>query len=317
MLYRLYGLVISSDDMLPGVPSAAETEVDAWIRSVSFPKPLVLPSDWFMKWHLPEGELWLSFAKIDGGYLLRFNELADFFIKNDGKEIFCMPGHDVRSDTIQHLLFDQVIPLVINLKGGEALHVSAVLTPKGVVAFAGPAGTGKSTVTGSLLNVGYSLLSDDCLALLKKDDGIYGVPAYPGLRLWGDARGYLFGDNGGHKSVAHYTGKRRIDIESKPGAYCAKPQPLKRLYDIADPFDAEGKTNIVIEPLSARDSFMSFVRCAFRLDITDRDMLKRQFHFLKQVASTVSVRRLIFPRDFNLLPAVREAIIKDLNDLDN
>ena len=317
MLYRLYGLVISSDDMLPGVPSAAQTEVDARIRSVAFQKTFPSPSNWFMKWHLPEGKLWLSFAKIDRGYLLRFNKLADFFIKNGGKEIFCMSGHDIPSDTIQHLLFDQVIPLVINLKGGEALHVSAVLTPKGVVAFAGRAGTGKSTVAGSLLNVGYSLLSDDCLALLKKDDGIYGVPAYPGLRLWGDARGYLFGDNGGHKSVAHYSDKRRIDIESKSGAYCAEPQPIKRLYDIADPSDGEGKTNIVIEPLSARDSFMSLVRCAFRLDITDHKMLIQQFHFLKQVASTISVRRLVFPRDFNLLPAVREAILNDLKDLDN
>ncbi|PIV24364.1 MAG: hypothetical protein COS40_02070 [Deltaproteobacteria bacterium CG03_land_8_20_14_0_80_45_14] len=317
MLYQLYGLVIASNDMLPGVPSAAETEVDAWIRSVSLTKPFPSPSNWFMKWYLPKGEPWLSLAKIDGGYLLRFNELVDFFVKNDGKEIFCMPGHGIPSDTIQHLLLDQVIPLVINLKGGEALHVSAVLTAKGAVAFAGPTGSGKSTVAGSLLNMGYPLLSDDCLVLTEKDEKIYAIPAYPGLRLWGDALKCLFGNDVVYESVAHYTTKQRLCIEGKSEAYRTEPQPLRRLYFIPDSIETEGKTQIMIEHLSPRESFMALVRCAFRLDITDHDMLKRQFHFLERVVSTISVRRLIFPRNFNLLPAVREAIINDLNDLDN
>jgi hypothetical protein len=41
-------------------------------------------------------------------------------------------------------------------------------------------------------------------------------------------------------------------------------------------------------------------------------MLVRQLHFLKRLAAQVSVRRLSFPRSFNLLPAVQEAILKDL-----
>lgn len=220
-------------------------------------------------------------------------------------------------DTIQHLILDQVIPLVINLKGGEALHASAVLTPQGVVAFTGTTGSGKSTLAGSFLLAGYSFLSDDCLALLENGEDIYSIPAYPGLRLWRDAQKCLFGDNGTPTAVAHYTDKRRVEIEKITDAYCAEPQPLKRLYTIADPSEAKEKADIVIKPLSPRESFMALVRCAFRLDITDHTMLKRQFHFLERVASRVSVRRLIFPRDFKLLPAVREAIINDLNDLDN
>jgi len=317
MLYRLYGLVIAIDDLLEGVPSVAHAEVDIRVRCGDFLKSFLSLSNWFMHWHLPNGELWLSFAKVNGGYLLRFNKLADFFVKNDGNEITFIPKHDVPTDTIQHLLLDQVIPLVINLKGGEALHASAVLTPHGVVAFAGPAGSGKSTLTGGLFHLGYPLVSDDCLTLLEKNDEIYSIPAYPGLRLWGDALAHLFGDNGIYKLVAHYTDKRRVEIEKKTGAYCTESQPLKRLYAIADPSETKGKNNIVIERIPLRESFMALVRCAFRLDTTDHTMLKRQFHFLERVASTVSVRRLIFPRDFNLLPAVQEAILKDLQDQDN
>jgi hypothetical protein len=270
-----------------------------------------------MQWYLSDGELWLSLGKIERGYLLRFNKLADFFVGDCGEEIICMPKLGIPPETIHHLLLDQVIPLIINLKGGEALHVSAILIPQGVVAFAGPTGSGKSTLAGSFINIEYPILSDDCLALMEKDRGIYAVPAYPGLRLWGDALSYLFGNNGDHKKVAHYTTKQRVSIERTPRAYCAENKPLVVVYIVVDPSETEGKMDIMIERLRHRDRFMELIKYAFRLDITDRTMLERQFRFLERVSSCVSVRRLIFPRDFNLLPAVREAILADLQDLDN
>jgi hypothetical protein len=270
-----------------------------------------------MNWTFPGGEKWLSCAKTENGYLLRFNELADFAIDKAGSEIVCRPRPGTPENTIQHLLLDQVIPLVINLRGGEALHASAVLTYHGVVAFAGPAGSGKSTIAGSLLKRGYSFVSDDCLTLSEKDREIYAIPAYPGLRLWNDAKAHLFGENGNEKSVAHYTSKLRVDIEERPESYSPEPKPFVRLYDIINSTETDDTSDIRIEKLSPRDSFIALVRCTFRLDITDQEMLVRQFHFLKRIAARVSVRRLSFPRNFNLLLAVREAIINDLKDLDN
>jgi hypothetical protein len=160
------------------------------------------------------------------------------------------------------------------------------------------------------------LISDDCLTLLEKNQDIYTIPAYPGLRLWNDAKAYLFGEYG-DKSVAHYTRKLRLDIEEKPESYSTEPKPLRRLYDIVNSPETDEKFDIAIEKLSPRDSFMTLVRCAFRLDITDHHMLKRQFRFLERAASRISVHRLSFTRDFNFLPAVREAIVNDLKDLDN
>jgi len=316
MLYQLYGLVIDHDAQLSEVLSASQTHVDVRVQKISPHKSFPSPSDWFMNWTLPGGEKWLSCAKMDGGYLLRFDELADFSIDHNGAEIICVPRPGIPEDTIQHLLLDQVLPLVVNLRGGEALHASAVLTSHGVVAFAGPAGSGKSTVAGSLVKEGFPFVSDDCLTLSRKGLDIYAIPAYPGLRLWDDAQEHLFGENGKIKSVAHYTRKLRVDIEEKPESYSTEPKPLRRLYDIVHSPEMDERSDIVIEKLSARDSFMALVRCAFRLDITDRQMLTRQFKFLKRVASAVSVRRLSFRKDFQLLSAVREAILHDLKDLE-
>jgi hypothetical protein len=317
MLYRLSGIVASSDQPLRDIPVFNGSNVDIWIRCLPKPQFSLPMTQWFMHWYLPGGELWLSFAKMDGGYLLRFNKLANFFVNGDGKNIVYVPEIEIPSNTIRHLLLDQVIPLVINLRGGEALHASAVLTQEGAIAFAGATGMGKSTLAGSFLSARHPLLSDDCLAIMEKNQDIYAVPAYPGLRLWEDASAWLFGKGKMHNNVAHYTDKYQIDIEIQKETYYTEPQQLKRVYIIVAPPESKEKTDIVIEPLSHRDSFMALVQYAFRLDITDQNMLKRQFHFLERVASCVSVRRLIFPKDFNLLPAVREAILDDLKNTDN
>ena len=317
-LSRLYGLVVDSKDFLLGVPSAPDAKVDLKVQFLSSQEAHPSPSRWFMQWRLPGGKLWLSFARLHEGYfLLRFEGLSDFFINKSGREIVCIPKLGIPAETIQHLLLDQVIPLVINLRGGEALHASATLTPSGIIAFFGAAGAGKSTIAGSLFKAGYPLISDDCLALIEKDGKIHGMAAYPGLRLWGDSFKWLFGNGRPHKPVAHYTDKQQVHITTKEHAISAKFQPLKRLYAIAGPSEIDGKNNIVIEPLAPRESFMALVRCAFRLDITDNKMLKRQFYFLERVVSAVSIRRLIFPRNFTLLPALQEAILNDLMHGDN
>jgi hypothetical protein len=317
MLFGLYGLIIDTDFSLSNAPSSTFRKTDIKVRFLNSQKDFPTPSNWFMHWHLPGGEPWLSFAKLHDGYLLHFEELSDFFVHKSGKEIVCLPKSGISSDTIRHLLLNQVIPLVINLRGGEALHASAVLTPHGIIAFSGPAGSGKSTIAGTLLKAGYPLMSDDCLALIEKDGEFHGMEAYPEVRLWGDSFKWLFGNGRPHKPVAHYTGKQRVHITTKEQAIPAKCQPLKRLYAIGDPSEIDGKNNIVIEPLAPRESFMALVRCAFRLDITDNNMLKGQFYFLRRVVLTVPVRRLNFPRDFTFLPALQKAILSDLENGDN
>jgi len=317
MLYQFYGIVVETDKPIPGIPPSTRLNVDLQVR-YAYPKsPSIHYPNFFIHWFLPGGELWLSVAKMDEGYLLRFNGLGDFYISSSIKEIVIMPRPGIPLETIQHLLLDQVIPLIINLKGGEVLHASAVLTPQGLIAFIGPTGSGKSTTAGIFLQDGNALLTDDCLALIEKDGNIYGVPAYPGLRLWDDAMKYLFKNNGTYESVAHYTQKLKMNIERELGRYCSEPMVLRRLYDIADSSEVKKKGDIMIERISLRDSFMTLIRCAFRLDITDRNMLTHQFHFLERVASKISVRRLIFPRNFDILPSVRETILSDLKDLDN
>jgi len=183
----------------------------------------------------------------------------------------------------------------------------------GVCAFIGPAGAGKSTIAASLLAEGHELVADDCLPLKRSRGQVFAVPAYPGLRLWRDACEALgIADRVGVK-VSHYSAKSRMLTFG--ARFVRAPQPLVRIYalDRGDLASSAAEAPF-IEPLIGRDAFFQLVRASYTFDATDRRALKRDFAFLASLASDVGVRRLRVPNDFALLPAVREAVLADLDN---
>ena len=321
MRYRVYGLTLSSDapvhELVPLAEAESEAESGVRVCFCSGRKKSFTPSRWFMSWTLPTGELWLQCAKDGCGYLLRFPEIGDFFVDAEGREIICAPEPETPMETLRHLLLDQVLPLLLNLKGREALHATAILTPLGVCAFTGPAGTGKSTLAASFFRAGYPVLSDDCLVLEEDNGHILAIPAYPGLRLWEDTLESLGEDHNLSLPVAHYTSKKRLLLDSPVSDFPKGSYPLIRIYSLVRSDVNNGNisfSSTIIERLSLQVGFMELVQTVFRLDINDRSMLVRQFRFLERIVSRVPVRRLHVPNTFSSLPEVREAILADLAD---
>jgi len=319
MRYQVYGLLLTSEMALPELMSAAETEpkggADLRVRFARRCEAFPSPTHWLMSWIRPTGEPWLSMAKDEWGYLLRFPELADFSVDAEGREIVCLSGRELPSHTIRHLLIDQVLPLVLSIRGRKVLHATAVLTPAGVCAFTGPTGTGKSTLAASLLLAGYPVLSDDCLVLEAHHGQVLATPAYPGLRLREDTLNALGHDAAHLLSVAHYTSKRRLVPDGHSSYFLTPTFPVARIYPLVRPAKVEVEGGLAaprIQRLSPRDSLVELLPFLFHLDVTDRTMLARHCDFLEQVVSHVPVRRLWAPNSFTALPAVHEAVLLDL-----
>lgn len=257
----------------------------------------------------PDGSRWLTCTRTQHGYRLHFPELADFLIDRQGRHVTFLAQPKTAPETIRHLFLDQVIPPLLNLRGRDALHASAVRTASGACAFIGASGRGKSTLAAVFHMAGHPVLSDDCL-LLKDDPGrVLVESAYPGLRLWDDGLERVIGNTRSTLPVSHYTSKRRV---STPESDDIGRLPLCGVYALVGYEEGNPLTCPVIELLSMRDAFMELVQCAFRLDLTDQEMILRQMRVLERVAKKVPVKRLRIPEDLGTLPAARELILRDL-----
>jgi hypothetical protein len=63
--------------------------------------PLATPP--FHTWTFPDGTPWTEFHRLNGGYLLRFPDLADFQVAADALTVTGCPAPEVAEATVQHL----------------------------------------------------------------------------------------------------------------------------------------------------------------------------------------------------------------------
>jgi hypothetical protein len=315
--YRAYGLSFVSDVNFPELSSAADNNKastsDVRVRLNSRSRHVVRPPDIFSVRTSQNGKPWLRFGRLANGFLLRFLRTADFRVSGDGREIVCIRRSSrASSTTVRHLLLDQVLPVVLNLRGQEAIHATAVLVAGAGVAFLGPTGSGKSTLAASFMLAGYRALGDDCMALLA-NDLVRVIPAYPGFRLWKDSAGALNLDHSRAMPVADRIDKVRMLASECASGFPTRPVPLKRIYRLvrARSYRRKALRTPLIERLKPRDAMIELVRSSFPLDIADKMMLARHFQVMRQVASEVPFSRVMLPDDFTALPAVRDAILSD------
>lgn len=312
--YRVYGLRLDSAIPFPELgaalasPGRARADIELVIATDS--------DGWraqrkVMSLVHPDGKVWLQCARTIRGYRLRFPRLAEFRVDHGGGRIACLADPQTPPETVRHLFLDQVLPPVLNLRGGEALHASAIETRGGALAFMGMSGQGKSTLAAAFEVAGYRVLGDDCLVLRDDPDRVRVEPAYPGLRLWDDSREFIFGESMPSLAVSHYNDKRRI-VTRAPADETGAPIELLAIYSLQRGGAEEVDCDPRIVRLSKRDALMELISFAFRLDLSDHAMILRQMRALERVASLVPVKRLILPDQLAAIPRVRTVILNDL-----
>jgi hypothetical protein len=259
--------------------------------------------------HFPDGSLWAEFHRTTGGYLLRFPELADFEVSADGSRISSWPAPGVTNPTVEHLYLNQVLPLALSKTGKFVFHASAVELGSSAVAFLAEAGRGKSTLAAAFSTAGRRFLTDDGLVLNPDGNGYFAMPSHPSIRLWHDSHERLVPANASAAPPVSYSSKARL-LAGSALNYCSEPRALRAAYCLG-PGHA---TKIVIEPLSAADSLVHWAKHSFLLDVEDKSLISTHFDRLAGLANRIPCFHLDYPRDFDELPRVLDAIIRHATD---
>jgi hypothetical protein len=241
------------------------------------------------------------------GYHLRFADGVDFIVSRDGRTVALRRSPGTPLDTARRLLVANVTPLVLSHLGRFVLHASAFATESGIVALLGISGAGKSTLTAYLGLQGVPIVSDDVLVTEPAGGALLATPARMGVSVWPDSReGLRVPARAGRPSGR--PGKRRLD-EVDGLTFTRRALPIRRMY-LLDPSPA---ARVDVSPLSRRDVTLALASHSYVLDRMDADRLRDRFLRVCETASRVEMRLLRYPRAFDVLPRVREALAADLS----
>ena len=259
----------------------------------------------FHQWIFSDGTEWTLFYRLDSGYLLRFPDLADFEVSRNGRTTTAWPVPGVLPGTVEHLHLNQVLPLALSRQGRLMLHASAVAFDGIGIAFTGESGRGKSTLAASFATTGARFLTDDGLQLGWLDGQCQIKPSHPSVRLWEDSQEALIQQAVELAPAVEYTTKARL-LAGDTMVFCDQPQPLKRIY-----FLGEGvASSLMIEVVRPAEALVELVRHSFLLDIEEKELLAWHFDELVRLAELSIYYRIDYPRRYEDLPNIREAIIR-------
>ena len=304
---RIYGLSVNLPleiaRRLESTPAAAEINISSWNSRAG---NISDGTEWYHHWqNSDDGHIWLlAGRRSDCFYVLRFvDENVDFAIAPDGGTIHYQCLTDFESGNVRHLVLTQVLPLVMNLRGTEALHASAVLNSAGAITFVGHSGYGKSTLAASLIQSCSQLISDDVVPIYLRKGQTWTSNGSPDMGLWPRARRLL----SLNKKIENPTDKCRMTLPRR--LHRTGDFPLSRIYFLS-PSEQIAATEITL--LSPQESLLELLKATYRLDIRDADMLERQFATLSQVAQLVMSKRITYPAGIPNPAELSESIQQDL-----
>lgn len=298
--YLVYGMHVESNLQLPEVHSLQQeqlpraTPADIEIVLGSVPEPL----------RVVEGHEWT--IEVSGSKCLIQAEGIARFLIEEGQKITVDIYPGATQNDVRVFLIGSALGAAAHQKGLVPLHVSAVQTPGGAIAFTGDSGAGKSTMAAHLnRTMGWPLISDDVSCLSQTDSGPVIESGVHTMKLWQDTLHSLDRTSNGLK--------RDLTRENKYHALDATmfgsgQFPLKRLVYL------EWGETLELEPLTGQVAFKTALKSVYRPELAIMCGNKHNAAATAiLMASTLEISKLTRPRSLSVSEGVSDSINTLLN----
>ncbi len=220
-------------------------------------------------------------------YLLRIPGIASY-LASDGQDIVVAPEPGARPLDVRAYLLGTVFVILCHQRGMLPLHASAVAGSRGVVAFLGRSGQGKSSLAAHLAQRGFPVLADDfCLIDFSASAEAMVIPAAPWLKLWRNSLETLGRPAEGLQRVFSEDDKYRLPLDSP-----LHPKPIRTLVFLDWDDDSAPRLEEV-SAVEAIPSLMQLTHQAYVLQAIGRQ--RENFLHCSRVSSQAKAYRLIRP----------------------
>ena len=205
----------------------------------------------------------------------------------DAKErkILYIEGDKYTPTQLRYWIFHTFFPIVLELERTyRILHVGAVEIEGKPVLFSAFSFGGKSTMTDYFIQKGYTMLSDDSMAIDKRGDTYYAISSYPFHRPY-----------------------RELETLGYPVEnFATEPKPLHAVYllEKSDP-------DVIVEIIELKgiEKFKAFHYSAF---INFSFMKQERFEFFTEMSKHIPVYKVTVPWDLERLDEVYDAILQNV-----
>ena len=240
-------------------------------------------------WYEPDGRTVaaLGHADDDAGWWFHMPGLASFRFMTTG-DVVAIDRRGAAEARIRDAYQRSVLPLVLQARGLEVLHASAVLAHRGVIALCAIKETGKSTIAYALSRRGYDLWADDAVAMQIEDRTVRAFPLPFSIRLR-------------PASAAHFGTEAGAAPRIQPNA-----APLAALCVLVR--DESVSDGAVVSRLTAGAALTAILTHAYCFSLADQDRKGRMVEQYLAVIARVPVFEARFGAGLDRLPAILDAI---------
>lgn len=304
--YDVYGLVVASEEPFYCLEPSRDTANPALTIAVQ-------PADFFRRTvpagavELPEDH-WIAHAFLDDGrFYLHAPGVFEAVVSADGRQATCSIAPSVDRRTLEANLLNIVLGTALTLQGEEPLHATAVALDGRAVGFLGPSGAGKSSLAAFLVSRGAGLVTDDVLRLCLTPQAALAQPGPYRLKLLDAPARRFMADAYADGYFNSLSGKRMI----RPAGTTAAVRdavPLAALYFLGDLPDRGPTHAVAAERLAGFDVIRVLLSSAMDDRNTAAPRLARQLRFAAELSRRVPVFALRYPRRFELMEEVADAI---------
>lgn len=293
-MYRAYGLTLESAIELPELAkleSVEERPTSPDVQICLGEVPEYLPGR-------PVPRAWLD--AVNDVCLLRFNGIGRFLVER-GEKITIQKEEQTSFDDLRGFLLGSVIAAVVHQRGMIPLHISAVLTPRGAIAFTGDSGAGKSTMVAHLNRaMGWPLISDDVSRVFESTVGYEIESGVHTVKLWKDALNSLGRTSSGlRRDLTRYDKFHAIDSNKFTGGNA----PLHALVQL------KWGDSHSTKRLTGRRAFEAVLNSVYRPEVGrmcgNRD---RIVEAAMSIAGSISVHELERPKQDHIESGMRDSI---------
>ena len=270
--------IAGADSAVPALPDVADPKVQVW-RDL-------------------DGTVCAYGHTAGGIHWMHLPGLASFRFDGEAGEVEAIAHPPMREEKILDAYRRNVLPMVLQVRGHEVLHASAVLAPWGVVALCAVSKTGKSTMAFGLSRRGWPLWADDAVAFETLESGVRAIPLPFGMRLRPEAAAFFAQDLIAASADPGRNDADRVEVETVPLAALLL---LNRAH-------GEDDGVVQIERIPSAGAFTDVLAHAYYFGLHDVERKRSMMSHYLELVARVPVFEIRFRPGLERFPAVLDGI---------